>query len=33
VRRNELFFDPGGELIGVANYVTDAHHPEPRTTS
>ncbi len=26
------FFDPGGELIGVANYVTDAHHPKPRIT-
>jgi CheY-like chemotaxis protein len=25
------FFDPDGELIGVANYVTDAHPPQPRT--
>lgn len=27
------FFNPGGELIGVANYVTDAHHPLPRIAS
>jgi hypothetical protein len=26
------FFNPGGELIGVANYVTDAHHPQKRIT-
>ncbi len=25
--------DPAGELIGVANYVTDAHHPRQRITS
>ena len=27
------FFNPGGELIGVGSYVTDAHHPQPRITS
>lgn len=27
------FFNPGGELIGVANYVTAAGHPQPRTTT
>ena len=27
------FFNPGGELIGVANYVSDAHHPQPRIPS
>ena len=26
------FFSPGGELIGVANYVTDARRPSQRTT-
>ena len=26
------FFNPGGELIGVANYVTAAGHPQPRTS-
>ena len=27
------FFNPGGDLIGVANYVTDAHHPQKPFTS
>jgi CheY-like chemotaxis protein len=27
------FFNPGGDLIGVANYVTDAHHPQPQIPS
>jgi hypothetical protein len=27
------FFNPGGDLIRVANYVTDARHPQKRVTS